>query len=215
MEPTGGARSGIERAVLRAYDAANHRATVELWGAAGYTLDVSVAWGVEAWQCVVGAQCAVLLFDRSDAEDGCLVAVYGGTLAPPATSPTIARAAVENAFTLTGQANTWGDVTGASVTVTPAKASGALVLFSAIVRHSTTGKLVTLRLLLDDVQMNPPGVLEQAYIAAGGTRELLCWSGWVTGLSAAAHTVHVEAQSDSMTTAYVDRLELVAVVYEE
>lgn len=244
----------IRRGTVRAYDQTAHTASVELWGAqAQYLAGVPVSHALGAWLLVEGAECGVVFFDESDAQDACLAFIYGG--APPSdgrllqdgarqllgnlgvasgvtidgvdvgkhshngtdsalVAPPIYRAVVTAAVTLSGQANTWYDVSDASLSFTVGEdGAGVLFLLSAVVRHSSTGKVVSLRTLLDDTVISPPAGTLTAYLAAGGTRESLCWASWLAGLAEGTHTLHCEAQSDSMTSAYVDRLELLAIVF--
>jgi hypothetical protein len=71
------------RGIVRGFDRDTHTATVELAGApAAYLAGVPVSHALPWWTMIEGAQCGVVFFDETDAQDACLAFVYGG--APPA-----------------------------------------------------------------------------------------------------------------------------------
>jgi hypothetical protein len=69
----------ILRGVVRGYDHANHTATVEVLGAqATYLRAVPVSHALGWWLLAEGAQCGIVFFDETDAQDACVAFVYGG-----------------------------------------------------------------------------------------------------------------------------------------
>src|SRR5581483_11808320 len=77
--PAFGGRPALHRAILRAFDPATYTAAVQLSGSLTVYLEgVAVALEIEPQAAVAGARCLVLFFDRVNAQDGLVVAIYGG-----------------------------------------------------------------------------------------------------------------------------------------
>jgi hypothetical protein len=72
----------IRRGVIRGFDRDSHSATVQVLGAqATYLEGIPVSHALGWWTVVVGAECGVVFFDETDAQDACVAFIYGG--APP------------------------------------------------------------------------------------------------------------------------------------
>ncbi len=68
---------GIKKAVLRSYDAASHRATIEISGSSkSYLEGVAVARNITAVEMVAGRVVAAVFFDEHNAREAMVVGVY-------------------------------------------------------------------------------------------------------------------------------------------
>ena len=70
--------SEIRRAIVKSYDAAAHKATVQIAGSLAVWLDdVRVATNIPAADVVAGRQCTVLFLDPSNQDDAVIIAIQG------------------------------------------------------------------------------------------------------------------------------------------
>lgn len=68
----------IKKAVVKAYDAGTHRATVQIAGSLGVWLEsVRVATDIPAGDVVAGRQCTVLFLDRANQDDAIVLTIQG------------------------------------------------------------------------------------------------------------------------------------------
>jgi hypothetical protein len=75
----------LKRATIRSYDAAGHRASVQVAGSLAVWLDgVPVATDIPASEIAAGRECAVVFFTDDNPDDAVLVTVHG---AAPSPSP--------------------------------------------------------------------------------------------------------------------------------
>lgn len=67
----------ITRAIIKAYDAGAHRATVQLAGSLAVWLEsVAVSDALEPPELVAGRECGVLFFTEDNPDDACIISVY-------------------------------------------------------------------------------------------------------------------------------------------
>jgi len=67
----------IKKGEIRAFNAADHTATVRIAGSLSVWLeDVKVARNIPAGEVVAGRGCAVLFFDGANHRDAAVIAVY-------------------------------------------------------------------------------------------------------------------------------------------
>lgn len=79
--------TAIKRAIVKSYDAASHRATVQIEGSLAVWLeDIAVASDIPAQEVVAGRQCSVLLFEPDNPQSGVVISVQGAVPASPSTS---------------------------------------------------------------------------------------------------------------------------------
>ena len=93
--------SEIRRAVVKSYDAAAHKADVQIAGSLAVWLDdVRVATNIPAADVVAGRQCAVLFLDPSNQDDAVVITVQGALPSVPSGATVAASATVvsETAF---------------------------------------------------------------------------------------------------------------------
>jgi hypothetical protein len=70
----------IKRATVKSYDAATHKATVQIAGSLGVWLDgVRVATNIPAADVVADRQCTVLFLDPSNQDDAVVIAIQGAS----------------------------------------------------------------------------------------------------------------------------------------
>ena len=68
----------IKSAIIKSYDAAAHKATVQIAGSLGVWLDgVRVATDIPAADVVTGRQCTVLFLDPSNQDDAVVITIQG------------------------------------------------------------------------------------------------------------------------------------------
>jgi hypothetical protein len=68
----------LKKAIVKSYDAATHKATVQIAGSLGVWLDgVRVATDIPAADVVVGRQCTVLFLDPSNPDDAVIITIQG------------------------------------------------------------------------------------------------------------------------------------------
>ncbi len=68
----------IRRAVVKSYDAANHKADVQIAGSlAVWLADVRVATNIPAADVIAGRQCTVLFLDPSNQDEAVIIAIQG------------------------------------------------------------------------------------------------------------------------------------------
>ena len=88
----------LKRATIKAYNAAAHKATVQMAGSLSVWLnDVRVATNIPPPSVVPGRECAVLLFTDDNPDDGVVVTVHGA--APSGVS---AGSRLQDATTIPG-----------------------------------------------------------------------------------------------------------------
>jgi hypothetical protein len=69
--------NGLKKGILRAYDAVNHRATVEISGSSkSYLEGVAVARSISGGEMVTGRTLAIAFFDEHNAGEAMVVGVY-------------------------------------------------------------------------------------------------------------------------------------------
>ena len=74
----------IKRAIVKSYDAAAHKATVQIGGSLAVWLDdVRVATDIPAGELIAGRQCSVLFLDPSNQDDAVVLTVHGAAPAGP------------------------------------------------------------------------------------------------------------------------------------
>ncbi|MBI4499418.1 MAG: hypothetical protein HY689_16140 [Chloroflexi bacterium] len=67
----------VRRGILKGFDSASYRATVQLAGSLGVWLeDVPVARNIPSAEMVSGRSCALVFFDPANPQDAVVVAVY-------------------------------------------------------------------------------------------------------------------------------------------
>lgn len=67
----------IKKGEVKAFNAGDHTATVQIAGSLSVWLDdVKVARNIPASEMVAGRSCAVLFFDEANHRDAALIAVY-------------------------------------------------------------------------------------------------------------------------------------------
>ncbi len=97
--------SEIKRAVVKSYDAAAHKAAVQIAGSLAVWLDdVRVATNIPPADVVSGRQCTVLFMDPSNQDDAVVIAIQGA--APSGGEILIASATVDLTLTTTPQSIT-------------------------------------------------------------------------------------------------------------
>jgi len=70
--------TALKKAIIKAYDAGTHTATVQIAGSLAVWLTaVPVATDIPAAEVVADRECTVLLFDPSNPEDAVVVTVHG------------------------------------------------------------------------------------------------------------------------------------------
>jgi len=68
----------IKSAIIKSYDAAEHKATVQIAGSLGVWLDgIRVATDIPAADIVAGRQCTVLFLDPSNQDDAVVITIQG------------------------------------------------------------------------------------------------------------------------------------------
>ncbi len=68
----------IKSAIIKSYDAAEHKATVQIAGSLGVWLDgIRVATDIPAADVVAGRQCTVLFLDPSNQDDAVVITIQG------------------------------------------------------------------------------------------------------------------------------------------
>src|SRR5438309_9439811 len=83
--PSGDAMSILKRAVIKAYNAGTHRASVQMAESLSVWLDgLVVATDIAAADVVPGRDCTVLLFTDDNPDDGVIVTVHGALPSAPA-----------------------------------------------------------------------------------------------------------------------------------
>ncbi len=97
--------SEIRRAIVKSYDAAAHKATVQIAGSLAVWLDgVRVATNIPPADVVTGRQCTVLFLDPSNQDDAVIIAIQGAL--PSVGVILIATATVDLTLTTTAQSIT-------------------------------------------------------------------------------------------------------------
>jgi len=100
--------SEIRRAVVKSYDAAAHKADVQIAGSLAVWLDaVRVATNIPAADVVTGRQCTVLFLDPSNQDDAVVITIQGATPSVP-SGATVAASATVVSETTFGQASAPG-----------------------------------------------------------------------------------------------------------
>lgn len=67
----------IKKGVIKAFDAGDYTATVQIAGSLSVWLEgVPVSRGIPSGEMVAGRNCAVILLDESNPQDAVVVAVY-------------------------------------------------------------------------------------------------------------------------------------------
>lgn len=95
----------LKKAVIKAYDAAEHKATVQIAGSLGVWLEsLRVATNIPAADVVAGRQCAVLFLDPSNQDDAVVITVHGDL--PSVGDILAARATADLTLTTTLQSIT-------------------------------------------------------------------------------------------------------------
>ena len=101
----------IKRGIVKSYDAASHKAGVQIAGSLAVWLDsVRVATNIPAADVTTGRQCSVLFLDPSNQDDAVIITIQG---ALPSNGQIIRAAASAN-LTLT---TSFQDIVGATVTL--------------------------------------------------------------------------------------------------
>ncbi len=97
--------SEIRRAIVKSYDAATHKAAVQIAGSLAVWLDaVRVATNIPPADVVAGRQCTVLFLDPSNQDDAVIIAIQGA--APSVGEILIATATSSLTLTTTAQSIT-------------------------------------------------------------------------------------------------------------
>jgi hypothetical protein len=146
--------SEIRRAVVKSYDAAAHKADVQIAGSLAVWLDaIRVATNIPAADVVSGRQCTVLFLDPSNQDDAVIITIQG---ALPSTGELLeARATADLTLTTTAQSIT-GDGDSSKVRLLLPTA-GDWLIESACDFHVTV--------------MDPESVIGQLHVNDSGTAE--------------------------------------------
>ncbi len=98
----------IKKAIVKSYDAASHKAAVQIAGSLGVWLEgIRVATDIPAADVVVDRQCTVLFIDPSNQDDALVLTIQGANPSTP-SGATVAASATVVSETAFGQASAPG-----------------------------------------------------------------------------------------------------------
>ncbi len=185
--------SEIRRAVVKSYDAAAHKAAVQIAGSLAVWLDdVRVATNIPPADVVAGRQCTVLFLDPSNQDDAVIISVQGAL--PSVGEILVATATANLTLTTTAQSIT-GDGDSSKVRLLLPTPGDWLVTADVdfIIDVDTPGTLKG-ELFVDDSGSGESGlVLFKSVATQGGTKP----QHWKVTTTAADTPIELKAYKDS------------------
>lgn len=128
----------IKRATIKAYNAANHKATVQIAGSlAVWLADVPVATDISAADALPGRECTVLLYTDDNPDDAVVLSVHGAAPSPLTVQDItqMVLATIRNITPLAGQIGLIVDLGG---TTNPGSTSVVGISGRALAQNAST-----------------------------------------------------------------------------